>query len=198
MRVLLAVILLVAGLGTAGAAPSKPEPFVEQLGAEVLGQLGADVPRGKRVARFEALMDRYLAVDAIAHFVLGSYWKSAEPASRQAFLDAFKTLLINRFLPAFEGQSGTRLEVRDARRVNPRLWAVRVEVRQSGGGAPTLVTLRLLKGDDGLKVADVITRGVSLGLTLREEYTAFLDRHDGNIRALASELRRRAAKLANS
>lgn len=189
----LALALTIAS-GSATAAPSKPEPFVAKLGEEVLNKLGSDVPRAERARRFEAMIGEYLALDAISRFVIGRYWNSIEPAGRDAFQDAFTDLLVNRFLPAFEGQTQARLEVRDAARINDRIWAVRVEVLQPDA-APTLITLRLLDAAHGLKVADVITRGVSLGLTLREEYTAFLERHEGRISALIDKLEHRSAEL---
>lgn len=179
----------------AAAEQPRPEAFVERLCNRVLEELGREAPQAERARAFRALIDEYLAMSTISQFVLGRYWSETAPAQREAFQSAFKTLLVNRFLPAFEGRSETRIQVGDSEKVSERLWAVRVVARQPGG-APMPLTLRLVARDDGLGVADVIMKGISLALTLRQEYTAFLERHDGDIAALVAEIDRRAQDLA--
>lgn len=177
-------------------APEAPDAYVTFLGEQVIDKLGAEEPRPQRAERFKSMMERHLALDAIARFVTGRYWEKGSPEDRTRFRAAFKELLANRFLPAFEGQSDVDLAVRDSRKVGERLWVVKVRVHQPGGD-PTSIALRLLEGDAGLKVVDIVTQGISLGLTLREEYTTYLKNHDGDMNALISRIEARSRELAS-
>lgn len=197
--------LATAGLATAGLAtvarasdvPTGPEDYVGYLGDHVITRLGADAPRAERAETFAAMMESHLALDAIARFVAGPYWKNAGAEARTRFRAAFKSLLVNRFLPAFAGQADVELNVRDSEPLGQRLWAVRVEVRQPAAGETTEIALRLLQGPEHPQVADIITQGISLGLTLREEYTAYLKRHDGDMNALIERIEARSRELAS-
>lgn len=195
MRILLSAATILFMITAAVAAPSKPGPFVEFVGERAIDKLADGKVRAERHALFAAMLEDYLALDAVARYVAGDAWSRAEPEAREAFRQAFKTLLVNRFVPAFAGHDEARIDVRDVARLKGNGgWAVRASVR-AGGSEPAAVTLRVIEGDDGLKVADVVTRGVSMALMLRQEYQAFLDRHDGDLRALTDKVREKARTL---
>jgi phospholipid transport system substrate-binding protein len=191
--VLLCLVLLT---GPAAAAPDEPKAFVAFLGDKVVSELSGTGTRADRVGRFQDLLDQYLAIPTVARFVTGPHWEKAAPEARDAFRDAFRTLLVNRFLPAFEGSQDVGFDVRGVRSVRDKLWQVKVRV-QPPDGEPVAVALRVLRRDGRLQVADVITQGVSLALTLREEYTTYLRRHDGDLTALTRKVRERADALGS-
>lgn len=205
-RSILLAVLVVIGSVTAApagddrtassAAPSTPGEFVGFLVDRTAARLGANTPRAEREKAFRDMIDRYLATSIITRFVTGRHWDEADEAARRAFRGAFRTLLVNRFLPAFEGSQGMSFDVEGARRLKAGLWSVALRIDPGADAAPVAVQLRVIERGGGLKVADVMTRGVSLGLTLREEYTTFLRRHDGDLSALTRQIRERSAALS--
>jgi len=202
MRIFLAMAVVALGIGATAPlqaraqAPEAPDAYVTYLGDQVINKLSTDEPRAQRVERFKSIMERHLALDAIARFVTGRYWERGSAEERARFRASFKTLLVNRFLPAFAGQSDVDLEVLETRKVGERLWVVQVRVHQPDV-EPTSIALRLLEANGALKVVDIVTQGISLGLTLREEYTTYLKNHDGDMNALIGRIEARSRELAS-
>ena len=193
---LAAVFLVLAPApGTAGGEV-EPAAFVERLLADVVNNLAAEGERRELRARFREMSGTYLAFDRITRFVTGDYWTRASAEQRAAFREAFRHLLRARFLPVLKKAGDVQFDLAGSRTVRDGLWQVGVYVRQAGPKAEvTRVGLRVLQTPEGLRVADVVTKGVSLGVTLREEYTSFLARHDGDMTALTARVRERARKL---
>ena len=195
IRSLIAAIGLALVAATANAAPSEPKPFVAHVLDQVVARLGGDVDDATRGERFRAMMDRYLAVDSITKFVAGPYWAEASGDGRAAFREAFRELLGARFLPALSKAGDVDIEIMGKRTLRDRLWSVGMRVKPKGAADATRVQLRVVRRDGKLRIADVVTRGVSLGVTLRDEYTSYLKRHDGDLHALADRVRARAQDL---
>jgi phospholipid transport system substrate-binding protein len=161
----------------------------------VVARLSADIEEDTRQKRFHVMMDRYLAVDTITAFVTGPYWNEATASERDAFRAAFRDLLGARFLPALAKAGDVDIDIVGKRTLRDGLWSVTARVRPGGTSGPTRVQLRVMQQEGSLRIADVVTRGISLGVTLREEYTSYLERHDGDFGALTERVRSRAADL---
>lgn len=194
MRVSLFVLALLVGMQSAAAEPLQPGSFVQRIGNQAVERLATDAPHEARAQRFAAMLEDHLALDAVTRFVTGPYGKRAGADERRRFRAAFKALLVSRFLPAFAGSRGIAITVREVEAIGAHAWAVRTAVGRDGD-EPTAVTLRVIERDGRLKVADVATKGISMALMLRQEYTAFLERHDGDLRALTRTLLEKAGEL---
>lgn len=196
---LTAVLVLVAApprAVLAGSGEVEPGAFVERMVADVAKNLAADVERPERRERFRRMSQEYLALGTITQFVTGAYWSDATDSEQRAFRKAFRELLRARFLPVLARADDVRFTVAGSRRVKAELWQVGLNVHRPGPETDaTQVGLRVMQTDAGLRVADVVTKGVSLGVTLREEYTTYLERHDGDLTALTRRVRQRAREL---
>lgn len=195
LRFGLVVVALCATLSSALAASKDPEIFVQDLIGTAVSQLGGEEPESVRARRFRGLIDEHLALPTIVRFVCGKHWPRASEEQREDFKVAFRRLLVSRFLPAFDSVEELDYEVKGAERLKPGLWSVVVGLRPGPDADPVSVKLRILDRQGDMRVADVVIRGVSLGLTLREEYTTYLDRHGGKLSALTRDLRNRAEGL---
>ena len=196
---LMAVLMLFAApfpSAVAGSGEEEPGAFVERLVAEVTNDLAGDVDRAERRERFQRMSRRYLALDQITQFITGAHWSQATAEEQRAFRKAFRELLRARFLPVLARADEARFDVAGSRRVKAGLWQVTLHVRRPGPKTDsTRVGLRVMQTEAGMRVTDVVTRGVSLGVTLREEYTTFLERHDGDLKALTRRVRQQARNL---
>lgn len=177
------------------AVPSEPKPFVAHVIDRVVAELGGDVDASTRRDRFQGMMDRYLALDAITRFVTGRYWAEASDTDRSAFRTAFRDLLRVRFLPTLAKAGTVEVDMLGQRTLRDGMWSVTMRVRPAQSAEATRVQLRVMRRGGDLRIADVVTRGVSLGVTLREEYTSYLERHDGDLGALTRKVRQRVAEL---
>ena len=79
-----------------------------------------------------------------------------------------------------------------ADRTNPRLIAILTNVARSNG-ALAKVNWRIRKDGEDYKIVDIVAEGVSMALTLRQEYSAVIERSGGKVEGLIKELRKSSA-----
>lgn len=180
-------------------ATQKAADHVERLGDRAIDELAdASVPQDERAARFRTLLNDGFDVPAIARFVLGRYWRVASPQEREAFMDTFERVLVQRFLPLFEDYRGDDFKVDSARQDpnNPDFYVVDTLVRAPGGNERVRVQWRVRQSDGELEIVDVTAEGVSMAITLRSEYSSVIQRHGGQVSALVDLLDQKLAEGA--
>ena len=60
------------------------------------------------------------------------------------------------------------------------------------GGPPLRIDWKVRRNGDGWRIADIVVEGVSMALTYRQEYTAFIQKHDGKLQALIDTMKAKA------
>jgi phospholipid transport system substrate-binding protein len=187
----LGVMLLGAAPESARAA-SEDEAgrFIAELTETAIDSLTDDsVPPAERESRFRDLFRANFDVPAIGRFVLARYWRAADAAEKEAFLEVFEDVMVRRFAPQFSGYAGTRLEVTKVQPLSDnRQYIVNTRI-DPPDGKPFAVDWRVRETGDGYKVLDVIGEGVSMALTLRSEYTSVIKRA-GGVGGLIEQLRK--------
>lgn len=150
----------------------------------------------ERKQRFRRLLNEAFDLPVIGRFVLGRYWRRADAAQRNDFLDAFEDMMLYRFLPLFAEFSSEKFDVGASRpyKNNPDFVSVESMLRQDSG-EPIHVNWRVRKQGDGYKIVDIVAEGVSIAVTLRSEYVSVLKRNGGDIGALTEVLREMAKGL---
>ena len=176
--------------------------FIESLADRTIAALTVpDLPRPRRVARFRALFNDHFAVQAIAQWVLGRYWRQATAAERTEFLALFEDLLVATYVDRFARYAGMRLSVtrtvaketrdaivysqiigRDGKTTLSVDWRVRVDWRARTGAGQ-------------YKITDVMVKGVSISQTQRSEFASVIRENGGKVEGLLAELRKRVKKV---
>lgn len=173
-----AALALVAGLSialwslTARAADDDAGAFITGLNVKAVAMLNdPNTSDEQKIDEFLAMVDRSFDVATMSKFVLGAHWRKASKAQRAEFVDVFAKVNFQRFLPLFAQyakQTFTVSKVRQDDR-NKRLFFVN-SVISRGEAAPAKVDWRLVRRDQGFQIIDVAAEGVSMALTLRNEY----------------------------
>ena len=106
-------------------------------------------------------------------------------------------ITLQRFLPKFNGESGEYstdgfeiLAVRPATKPADQVF-VDMQVQRASGPEVVLVW-RLRKVDEGYKILDISVEGISMALTLREEYSSVI-RQKGGVGPLVAMLQEKLA-----
>jgi len=203
---LLASLLAAAPVGAAMAADGgnqdmlPPDKLVKQTTEKVLGQL--------RERQSEIKQDPTIAYDIvrkvvlphfdfplISRFVLGRNWNTASSEQRQAFMNAFKTLLIRTYGTSLAEYSGQKVEYLPMQSdpSNGRV-IVRTKITQADG-PPIPMDYRLHRTDQGWKVFDVTVEGASYVQTYRSEYSTVVASKgiDGLIQQLQEKVSQKQA-----
>jgi len=179
-----------AGAVNARAAPDAGTFLAELSDRAIKDLTEPGLSKAEEERRFRALIADGFDIPAIGRFVLGRYWRDASETERQDFLAVYEDMMIQRFLPVFGQYSGERVQVGIVRPFGDGTGIVNVAsaiVRQQG--EPVRVDWRLHLVDGGYKIVDIVAEGVSIGVTLRSEYTTFLKNNGGSVAALTQLLR---------
>ncbi len=166
--------------------------FLVDLGERAVAQLTeSGLDETERENRFRALFNESFDVPAISRFVLGPYWRRATGDQRQAFQAVFEDYVVQRFLPLFEDYSGETFVVERIRddANNPNHKFVTSTITQLTG-EPVKVEWRVELKGTRYRVLDIHAEGVSMALTLRQEYGSVIRRIgvDGLVRELRAKL----------
>lgn len=153
----------------------------------------------KDPAKLRALVERVLLpnfdVDHSARLVLGKHWRTATPAQRQRFIDAFYGSLMTNYGDAMLEFTGDRIRVLPSTVAPDATSAVvRTEVKRSNG-QKIPVNYSLRKTEQGWKAWDVVIEGISYVKSFREDFGAEIDQKgiDAVIQRLESQNRSGAA-----
>lgn len=203
---ILSAIVGVAALATAPAAyaarNSEAEAYVQTNASGALQALSTSP--STRAQTFAGLMTRFADVPRIATFVLGRYGTQlrADPALRADWNRVFQDYMLASYQSNLTRYATGTIQVTDSlERVPGRDVIVRSQVT-SPSGRPTPVQWRLLKSGTAWKVVDVslILDGNEIWLAQQQqsEFLAALDRLNGNIRGLMSELQTRTTQMRQS
>lgn len=194
LRLLAAAPLLLTVPARAAPSQQSAERFIQQTGNELAAGLRAPGTIESKRPVFVALMNRSVAMDEVARFCLGRYWRTATPEQQQQYLQLFRAALTNAVLIRLGSyqSSGVGLTVT---RAEPAADGVHVATQiTKPGSAPYDVTW-VVDGTEGQpRIVDVVAEGVSLRQTQRSDYGSFLEQHGGNVEALIQALRAQAAR----
>jgi phospholipid transport system substrate-binding protein len=184
----LALLVGIAASAPVAVAAADPAALISDLGNRALEVLGKNVTPSQRESRFRELFDEDFDVPAIAHFVLGRYWRIATAAQQQEFVRLFTEYTALAYSRRLAEYSGETLTVTGSR-PEPDGSIVTSEIVRTNGAPPAKVDWRLIRTDGTYKITDVIVDGISMAVTQRSEFASVIQRHGGQVEGLLTLLR---------
>lgn len=164
--------------GSAGA-----KAFIEDLGRRAIDSLTKPgVSQSQLESRFQSLLEEGFNVPAIGQFVMGRYWNRMTPDQQARFIPIFEKRLTKSYANRFQEYRGVAFKVKDARSEGSHF--IVTSTIQKPGGPITPVDWRVKGG----KIHDVKVEGVSMSITIRDEYSALVQSNNGDIEAFLRAL----------
>ncbi|HTI80883.1 MAG TPA: ABC transporter substrate-binding protein [Acetobacteraceae bacterium] len=192
---------LLGGIAAAGMRPNIvlgeslewAAAFIRRSGEELTSIMANTETAEARRRLLQPFIDRVVDVDAVARFCLGRYWKQATPIEQQDYLRLFHAALTKAVLVRLGDYEHNEVRV-DVERPEMRDGSVHVATMvERTGTPPARVTWVVNLDPNNPRIIDLIAEGVSLRITVRSDYNAFLVRHGNNIEALIDALRQQVA-----
>jgi phospholipid transport system substrate-binding protein len=179
----LLIVILFCSQSPRAMDASSAQSFIEDLGRRAIASLTK--PGSSQTAlesNFQSLLEEGFDIQAIGKFVMGRYWKQMSPDQQSRFIPLFETRLVKSYANRFQEYSGVDFKVKDARQEG-RNYIVNSTI-QKPGGPVTPVDWRV----EGGKIHDVKVEGVSMSITIRDEYNALVQARNGDIESFLSAL----------
>jgi phospholipid transport system substrate-binding protein len=197
---LLIAVALAASPPPAAAqvAPDDAKKFIQSMGdqaIEVLSKKDNDI--AQREDKFRGILKDAFAIPLIGQFVMGSYWKQANPDQQREYLGAFSEWIVKTYAIRFGGYSGEKFSVSDTR-INEQDKDVFVATRidRPDGKPPIMASWRVRAIEGKPKIVDVQVEGVSMLVTHRSEFASV--GAQGGVNGIIESLKGRIAKLTAS
>lgn len=186
----LAAMLMFVGTAAAEVDAAKAETFVKEVTAEGIEDIiNANIPQAEKDQRFAKLFNRALDLDFIGQFVLGRNWRTATPAQRAEFIKVYRQLNVSTWSKRFDEFKGKEFVFKGTAPSNSAGQIFVNSVVPMEQGEPAKVVWRVREKNGQYKVVDIIIENVSLAITARNEYTAFIKNNPGGVDALIANLK---------
>ncbi len=170
------------------------QKFVEDVTNDGIENIiNANISQKEKDARFAKLFNNALDMKFIGQFVLGRYWRTATPAQREAFIDAYREMNIKTWSKRFDEFKGRDFKFTGT---TPSNSANQVFVNSTvpmPEGEPAKVVWRVKQTGNSFKIVDIIIENVSLAITARNEYNAYIKKAPNGIDDLIKDLQQKAS-----
>jgi phospholipid transport system substrate-binding protein len=184
-----------AALTTNGAGDMRQRAAhaVEHLGKEAVAILSdSSLNREQRFDYFHKVLSRDLDIPVLAKFMLGRHWKRVTDEQRAAYIEVFKEFILQIYSTRL---GGARIDafhvIKVVKAKNGKDFFVHSKVTRSGAG-PVHATWRIRPYGDEFRIVDLVIEGISMALTLRQEFSSILRKNNG-IDKLIERLKARIA-----
>lgn len=201
MRTIAAFVLVVAFAMAAPAAHADSHTetsvkFINDLSNQAITTLSdKSISTEERRTEFRKLFRDGFAVNGIARFVAGRYWRSANENERAEYLQLFEDVIVNTWADRFSQYSGQKFEVKGASDATPDKSSEKVALVESlfftDPTTPVRLEWRVASKGDLYKIVDVKLEGISMATTQRDEFNSVVSKNGRSLEALNDELRRR-------
>jgi phospholipid transport system substrate-binding protein len=198
-RLLLGTVLALAatarGARAQGADTARAAQFVQAAGQELVSALNSNAPVAQRRQQVAAILRRVVDIEGVGRFILGRWWRQASAAEQQEYIRLFEETLISNLSARFGEYQGVRFSLgRSQQRAEEDVLVNTLIERPNI--APFALDWRVGNVNGQPKVVDVIAEGTSLRLTQRSEYSAVIQRNNGQVSALLAAMRNQIQQLA--
>jgi phospholipid transport system substrate-binding protein len=178
-----------------GADPARAAQFIQSAGQELVAALNSNAPVAQRRQQVAAILRRVVDIEGVGRFILGRWWRQASPAEQQEYMRLFEETLIRNLSARFGEYQGVRFSLgRSQQRTEDDVLVSTIVERPNM--QPFGLDWRVSDVGGQPRVVDVIAEGTSLRLTQRSEYSAVIQRNNGQVSALLAAMRNQIQQLA--
>ncbi|NQV54656.1 MAG: ABC transporter substrate-binding protein [Rhodospirillales bacterium] len=194
----IAVLFVTLGLafGANAGVKESPTQFLNAFADHAVGLLkNPDLTVQNRDAAMRRLITTNFDIDYISRVVLARHWRKASAAERTEFSELFKNYIVIAYARRFIRYSGERLDVGKVfTKGTTQAHVDSLIVRPAG--RPLKVAWRLRNRGGQWRITDIVVEGVSMALTQRSEFGAFIRQEGGNVSGLNAKLRKMTDQAA--
>lgn len=192
---LFASVFMFSAAANAAVDAAQAEAFVEKVTREGIEEIiNVNVSQTVKDQRFEKLFNNALDLNFIGQFVLGRYWRTSTPEQKKGFINAYRELNIKTWSKRFDEFKGKKFIFKGTSPSNSANQIFVNSLVPMDQGEPAKVVWRVKQTGDKFKIVDIIIENVSLAITARNEYTAYIKSAPGGVDDLIKDLQNKTNK----
>lgn len=192
---LFASVFMFSAAANVAVDAAQAEAFVEKVTREGIEEIiNANVSQTVKDQRFEKLFNNALDLNFIGQFVLGRYWRTSTPEQKKGFINAYRELNIKTWSKRFDEFKGKKFVFKGTSPSNSANQIFVNSLVPMDQGEPAKVVWRVKQTGDKFKIVDIIIENVSLAITARNEYTAYIKSAPGGVDDLIKDLQNKTNK----
>jgi phospholipid transport system substrate-binding protein len=192
--VIVLALLLVASAARADGHLDTSVTFIKSLSDRAISTLtNPEITVDERRTHFRKLFREGFAVDGIARFVLGRYWRNAPKEEREEYLVLFEDVIVSTWADRFSVYSGESFEIGGATNEpsnGPENVALVSSQFFTSPTSPIQIEWRVASQGDVIKIVDVKVEGISMANTQRDEFNSVIRNNGRKLSALLAQLRK--------
>ncbi|MDH5750382.1 MAG: ABC transporter substrate-binding protein [Rhodospirillales bacterium] len=165
---------------------------MQAFGLEAIGVLSdPSLDGAKRETYFHDLLARDLDIPVLAKFMLGKHWRKTQGEQREAYEKVFRIFILKTYSSRLGGSHFDRFEVIKSEKSGKNDILVHSQVSE-GQRKPIRAVWRLRERNGKFVILDLMVEGISMALTLRQEFAAII-REKKDVNGLIATLLQRSA-----
>ena len=185
--------LPLAGGAAAAVGGTDAAAFVKSTGDQLVAVIGGAGDQHQKRAALAKIIDASVDVDGIARFCLGRFWPRASPDQQRQFVQVLRTMLVTNVSQRLGEYRGARFSVgRTQQQEGGDLVSTTID---RPNNEPSRVDWLITQTGGSPRVEDMISEGVSMRITQRNDYESFLNNNGGKVDLLIRGLQQKAAQM---
>lgn len=174
--------LVLSSLAMPALAAPVPEELVRQTSDQMLSELMVrkqelQTSPGKIYDLVEHIVLPRFDFERMSQLVLGKYWPRAKDGEKEAFVKAFRQLLVRTYATALLNYSGQEIVYLPSRQIGDSTEVTVNTQVQASGALPIPIDYRLYLDGEEWKVFDVSIDGISLVSNYRSSFASQIRRY---------------------
>ncbi len=197
----LVIFIWSAGLAQA-LEPAAARQHVDATISDIVDLIVDSPGPVEAASRLQEIVERRSAVDQVAHFAAGRYWRTMTAEEQARFERTFSRYIASIYAGHFRRFEGDAADLRKyvhtlgVRDATGKGVLVRTEITPLEG-VPISIDWLVSDRSGRVAISDLIVEGISMAITQREVVGAMLDARDGDVDRLIIDLERRIGSAGN-
>lgn len=192
-------MVALAALALPAFADAKTEDYVQKNASEVLASLNdPSLNAEQRTAKFNAYMDKFADMEAVANFAIGKYARRFTPQELAKYHKVFREYALAVYEIQLDAYRGEEVIVKNSVDRSATDSIVNTVIKRQDGQDMD-VRWRVLTRDGEYQVVDVALNLdgnlIWLGIEQRAQFIALLDRTNGSAEQLIAKIQDMKQKL---
>ncbi|QCE33547.1 ABC transporter substrate-binding protein [Acetobacteraceae bacterium] len=167
-------------------AAQSGRAFVTDFGAQIATIINAPITLTEKRREILPLISKNVDIPAIGQYCLGHYWKQATEEEQKEYLELFRKVLMHAITTQVENFQNISINVLSSTTLPLGEKVDALVTRPSGEP----IKLSVVTNGEPPKIVDVYTEGMSIRITQRNDYRAFLGNHNGEVKQLILAMRK--------